>query len=137
MYYYKYKIKSINDDNRKVRNMEIQIRHLLYTILAAHFSASEDYYISAYWAHLAISRIENRIYIYLPLVASIIWNHQPLGSWVCLKTNGKIWPTGHLIRKSWATPGFWAWIETDLEGKSCVFLLEDLWHSATQIVGQT
>ena len=81
MYYYKYKIKSMNDDNRKVRNMEIQIRHLLCTILAAHFSASEDYYISAYWAHLAISRIENRIYIYiyLPLVASIIWNHQPLG----------------------------------------------------------
>jgi hypothetical protein len=65
MYYYKYKIKSMNDDNRKVRNMEIQIRHLLCTILAAHFSASEDYYISAYWAHLAISRIENRIYIYI------------------------------------------------------------------------
>ena len=37
----------MNDDNRKVRNMEIQIRHLLYTILAAHFSAPEDYYISA------------------------------------------------------------------------------------------
>ena len=66
------------------------------------------------------------IYIYLPLVASIIWNHQPLGSWVCLKTNGKIWPTGHLIRKSWATPGFWAWIETDLEGKSCI-LRHKLW----------
>ena len=79
MYYYKYKIKSMNDDHRKVRNMEIQIRHLLYTILAAHFSASEDYYISAYWAHLAIPRIENHIYIYISLVASIIWNRQPLG----------------------------------------------------------
>ena len=45
--------------------MEIQIRHLLYTILAAHFSASEDYYISAYWVHLATPRIENRIYIYI------------------------------------------------------------------------
>jgi hypothetical protein len=86
----------MNDDNRKVRNMEIQIRHLLCTILAAHFSASEDYYISAYWAHLAIPRIENHIYIYpLWLVSFETANHLGVS-----KNQWKIWPTGHLIRKS-------------------------------------